>query len=48
MQPTPIVSVIMTAFNREAFIAESIESVLLSTLSNFELIIWMIVQLMEL
>lgn len=36
---TPLVSVLMTAFNRESFIAEAIESVLSSTYVNFELII---------
>lgn len=35
----PLVSVLMTAFNRENFISEAIESVLASTYSNFELII---------
>ena len=35
----PLVSVLMTAFNRENFIGEAIESVLASTYSNFELII---------
>ena len=35
----PLVSVLMTAFNREAFIAEAIESVLASNYTNFELII---------
>ena len=35
----PIVSVLMTAYNREKFLAEAIESVLASTLANFELII---------
>ena len=35
----PLVSVLMTAFNREKFIAEAIESVLASAYSNFELII---------
>lgn len=35
----PLVSVLMTAFNREQYIAEAIESVLASTYSNFELII---------
>jgi glycosyltransferase involved in cell wall biosynthesis len=34
-----MVSVLMTAFNREKFIAEAIESVLLSTFKDFELII---------
>lgn len=35
----PLVSVLMTAYNREAFIAEAIESVLCSSYKNFELII---------
>ena len=35
----PLVSVLMTAYNREEYIAEAIESVLASTYSNFELII---------
>ncbi|HEY4290085.1 MAG TPA: glycosyltransferase family 2 protein [Puia sp.] len=35
----PLVSVLMTAYNRERFIAEAIESVLGSTYTNFELII---------
>ncbi|MBS1736057.1 MAG: glycosyltransferase family 2 protein [Bacteroidetes bacterium] len=35
----PLVSVLMTAYNREKYIAEAIESVLASTYSNFELII---------
>jgi glycosyltransferase involved in cell wall biosynthesis len=35
----PIVSVLMTAYNREKFIAEAIESVLASTYKDFELII---------
>lgn len=35
----PLVSVLMTAYNRETYIAQSIESVLASTYSNFELII---------
>ena len=35
----PLVSVLMTAYNREKFIAEAIESVLSSTYNNFELII---------
>lgn len=38
MKP-PIVSVLMTAYNREKYIAEAIESVLASTLTDFELII---------
>ena len=36
---TPLVSVLMTAYNRELYIAEAIESVLASTYNNFELII---------
>ena len=36
---TPIVSVLMTSYNREKYIAEAIESVLSSTLKDFELII---------
>ncbi len=39
MQNTPLVSVLMTAYNRENYIAEAIESVLASTYTNFELII---------
>lgn len=35
----PLVSVLMTAYNRELFIASAIESVLNSTYTNFELII---------
>lgn len=35
----PLVSVLMTAYNRQSFIAEAIESVLASTYTNFELII---------
>lgn len=35
----PLVSVLMTAYNREKYIAEAIESVLASTHTNFELII---------
>ncbi len=35
----PLVSVLMTAYNRENYIAEAIESVLASTYKNFELII---------
>jgi hypothetical protein len=35
----PRVSVLMTAYNREAFIAEAIESVLAQTFADFELII---------
>jgi glycosyltransferase involved in cell wall biosynthesis len=35
----PLVSVLMTAFNRELFIAEAIESVLNSTFKDFELIV---------
>lgn len=36
---TPLVSVLMTAFNRERYIGAAIESVLASTFSDFELII---------
>ncbi|RYD81646.1 MAG: glycosyltransferase family 2 protein [Sphingobacteriales bacterium] len=36
---TPLVSVLMTSFNREKYIAEAIKSVLASTYKNFELII---------
>lgn len=39
MKEQPLVSVLMTAYNREKYIAEAIESVLLSTYRNFELII---------
>ena len=35
----PLVSVLMTAFNRQNFIEEAIESVLSSTYTNFELIV---------
>ncbi len=35
----PFVSVLMTSYNREKYIAEAIESVLASTYTNFELII---------
>jgi len=35
----PLVSILMTAYNREKFISEAIESVLASTYTNFELII---------
>ncbi len=37
--PQPLVSVLMTAYNREKYIAEAIESVLHSTYKNWELII---------
>ena len=36
---TPLVSVLMTAYNREKYIAEAIESVMASTYQNWELII---------
>jgi glycosyltransferase involved in cell wall biosynthesis len=39
MDKNPLVSVLMTSYNREKYIAEAIESVLDSTYSNFELII---------
>ncbi len=35
----PLVSVLMTAYNREKYIAEAIESLLASTYIHFELII---------
>lgn len=35
----PLVSVLMTCYNREEYIGEAIESVLASTYKNFELII---------
>ena len=35
----PLVSVLMTAYNREAFIGQAIESVLSSSYTNFELIV---------
>lgn len=38
-QMKPLVSVLMTAYNRESFIREAIDSVLASTYTNFELII---------
>lgn len=37
--PTPLVSVLMTAYNREKYIHEAIESVLASSYTHFELII---------
>lgn len=39
MSSAPIVSVLMTAYNREKYIASSIESVLAQSFSNFELVI---------
>ncbi|MBD3296371.1 MAG: glycosyltransferase [Candidatus Omnitrophica bacterium] len=36
---TPLISVLMTAYNREKYIAEAIESVLASTYTNWELIV---------
>lgn len=39
MTSTPLVSVLMTAYNRELFLPEAIESVLKSTYENWELII---------
>jgi glycosyltransferase involved in cell wall biosynthesis len=38
-QENPLISVLMTSYNREDYIAEAIESVLASTYQNFELII---------
>ena len=39
MYDQPMVSVLMTAYNRENYIAEAIQSVLESTFTNFELVI---------
>lgn len=39
MMDEPLVSVLMTAYNRESYIAEAIESVINSTYQNWELII---------
>jgi len=39
MVDQPLVSVLMTSYNREQYISEAIESVLASTYNNFELII---------
>ena len=39
MENEPLVSVLMTAYNREKFIVEAIDSILASTYTNFELII---------
>ncbi len=39
MNEQPLVSILMTAYNREKFIADAIESVLNSSYTNFELII---------
>src|SRR5579862_5201402 len=39
MSEMPLVSVLMTAYNREEFIAKAIQSILDSTYSNFELIV---------
>ncbi len=39
MQTKPLVSVLMTAYNRKKYIAEAIESVIASTYQNWELII---------
>ncbi len=39
MKEQPLVSVLMTAYNREKYIAEAIESVMASTYDNWELII---------
>ncbi len=39
MKNKPLVSILMTAYNREKYIAEAIESVLASSYTNFELII---------
>lgn len=39
IDPEPLVSVLMTSYNRDQYIGEAIESVLKSTCKNFELII---------
>ena len=39
MNEQPLISILMTSYNREKYIAEAIESVLASTYKNFELII---------
>ena len=39
LNETPLVSVLMTAYNRQQYIADAIESVLASSYTNFELII---------
>jgi glycosyltransferase involved in cell wall biosynthesis len=39
VEKKPLISILMTAFNRQSFIGEAIESVLASTYTNFELII---------
>lgn len=39
MNSVPLVTILMTAYNREQFIGEAIDSVLTSTFQNFELII---------
>ena len=39
MPPTPCISVLLTSYNREDFIAEAIESVLAQSMTDFELII---------
>lgn len=39
MKVQPLVSILMTAYNREKYIAQAIESVLASTFTDFELII---------
>src|SRR5258708_6892254 len=36
---TPLISVLMTSYNREDFISEAVESVLAQTCGNFELIV---------
>jgi glycosyltransferase involved in cell wall biosynthesis len=39
IETQPLVSILMTSYNREQYIAEAIESVLASSYSNFELIV---------
>ena len=38
--PPPLVSIVMPVYNRDRYLATAIESVLMQTYSNFELIIW--------
>ena len=39
MSSTPRISVLLTSYNREDYIAESIESVLAQSMTDFELVI---------
>ena len=40
MNNSPKVSIVLTSFNHEKYLSESIDSVLAQTYTNFELIIW--------